>query len=51
MNLGVLTYQRSLGQAVAEFEEDASTIPTTHMILMMVTMAPIPVQESGLTQG
>jgi len=51
VKLGVLTYQGRLGAAVTEFEGDASTIPATHMILMMAAMAPTPEQEGGQVQG
>lgn len=51
MKLGALTYQRHPEAAVTEFEGDASTIPATHMILMMAVMVPIPKLENGLVQG
>ena len=51
VKLGALTYQRHPKAAVIEFEGDASTIPATHMILMMAAMVPIPKPENGLVQG
>ena len=51
MKWGVLTYQQRPGAVVAEFGGDASTIPVTHMILMMAAMAPTPGRENGLVQG
>lgn len=51
VKLGALTYQRHPEAAVTEFEGDASTIPATHMILMMAVMVPIPKLENGLVQG
>jgi hypothetical protein len=51
VKLGALTYQRHPGAAVTEFEGDASTIPATHMILMMAVMVPTPRQENELVRG
>lgn len=51
MKLEALTYQRHPGAAETEFEGDASTIPATHMILMMAVTVPTPRRENGLVQG